>query len=144
MPVNGHSVGRDISFVVSLPNGGTLTLSGRTDYSIKPMFTDLKHKGLDGVTEFGEIPDGWQISMRLDRRTPEVDDYFARLEADYFAGVNNPAGTIYETIREIDGSITQFRYTGVVLKYDGAGDWKGDTLIPISVTAMASRRIKVA
>lgn len=143
MPVNGHSVGRDISFVVST-SSGILTLNGRTDYSIKPMFTDLKHKGLGGTPEFGEIPDGWQISMRLDRRDAEVDNYFARLEADYFAGVNNPAGTIYETIQEKDGSVTQFRYTGVVLKYEGAGDWKGDTLIPISITAMASRRIKVA
>lgn len=143
MPANnGYSIGKDISYTVVTPTG-TLTLNGKTDYSIKPMYTDLKHKGLDGYTVHGVIPDGWQIDMKFDRFDANVDNYFAQLEADYFAGVTQQAGTIYETIQEKDGSITSFRYTNVVLKYDGAGDWKGDSLLPISITAMASRRIKV-
>lgn len=142
MPVNDYSVGKDISFSVVTPRG-TLTLNGKTDYSIKPMFTEVKHKGLDGITSHGVIPDGWQIDMRFDRTDPNVDNYFAQAEADYFAGVNQKGGTILETTIETDGSLTQFRYTNVILKYDNAGDWKGDSLIPISVSAMASRRIKV-
>lgn len=142
MPVNSYSVARDITFTVVTPSG-PLELAGKTDYSIKPMFTDLKHKGLDGVVEHGVIPDGWQISIRLDRRTPELDNFFAAREADYFNGVNQVGGTILETIQEADGSVSQFRYTGVILKYDDAGDWRGDSNIPISLTGMASRRIKV-
>lgn len=142
MPVNNYSIGKDISYSVVTPTG-TLTLNGKTDYSIKPLFTDLKHKGLDGITSHGVIPDGWQIDLKFDRTDPNVDNYFAQLEANYFNGVNQQGGTIFENIVEKDGSITQFRYTNVILKYDNAGDWKGDSLIPISVSAMASRRIKV-
>jgi hypothetical protein len=142
MPVNNYSIGKDISYSVVTPTG-TLTLNGKTDYSIKPMFTDLKHKGLDGITSHGVIPDGWEISMKFDRFDPEVDNYFAQAEADYFAGVNQQGGTIYESIVEKDGSISNFRYTNVILKLNTAGDWKGDSLVPISVTGMATRRIKV-
>ncbi len=74
---------------------------------------------------------------------PNVDIYFAQREADYFNGVNQQGGTIFESIVEKDGSITSFRYTNVILKYDSAGDWKGDSLIAISVSAMASRRYQV-
>ena len=142
MPVNGYSIGRDISYSVVTPSGA-LTLNGKTDYSIKPKFTDLNHKGLNGINDHGVIPDGWQIEMRFDRTDPNVDRYFAQLEANYFAGVNQTGGTIYESIVEKDGSISNFRYTNVILKYDNAGDWKGDSLIPISVSAMASRRYQV-
>ena len=142
MPVNNYSVGKDISYTVVTPTG-TLTLTGKTDYSIKPMFTDLKHKGLDGVTSHGVIPDGWQIDLKLDRSDPNVDIYFAQREADYFNGVNQTGGTIFENVVEKDGSITSFRYTNVILKYDSAGDWKGDSLISIAVSAMASRRFQV-
>ena len=142
MPVNSYYIGKDISYSVVTATG-TLTLNGKTDYSIKPMFTDLKHKGLNGITEHGVIPDGWQIDMKFDRTDPNVDIYFAQREADYFNGVNQQGGTIYESIVEKDGSITSFRYTNVILKYDSAGDWKGDSLIPISVSAMATRRYQV-
>lgn len=142
MPINDFSIGKDLSYSVVTPSG-TLTLNGKTGYSIKPMFTDINHKGMDGVNVHGFIPDGWQIEMQFDRTDPNVDNYFAQVEADYFNGINLPGGTIFENIVEKDRSITSFRYTNVTLKFDNAGNWKGDALIPISVTAMASRRIKV-
>ena len=142
MPINSYSVGRDISYSVVTPSG-VLTLNGKTGYSVKPMNTEITHKGLSGLNVRGVIPDGWQIELQFDRTDANVDSYFAQLEADYFAGVNQQGGTIFENIVEKDGSITSFRYTDVILKYDNAGNWKGDSLIPISVTAMASRRFQV-
>lgn len=142
MPINNFSIGKDISYTV-VTSSGTLTLNGKTGYSVKPMFTDINHKGLGGLNVHGVIPDGWQIELQFDRTDPNVDNYFAQREADYFNGVNQQGGTIFENIVEKDGSITSFRYTDVSLKYDNAGNWKGDSLIPISVTATASRRIKV-
>ena len=142
MPINSYSVGRDISYSVVTPSG-TLTLGGKTGYSVKPMYTEINHKGLSGLNVRGVIPDGWQIELQFDRTDPAVDAYFAQVEADYFNGVNQQGGTIFENVVEKDGSITSFRYTDVILKYDNAGNWKGDSLVPISVSAMAARRIKV-
>ena len=48
-----------------------------------------------------------------------------------------------ETIQEKDGSVSQYRYENVVLKLDGAGDYKGDSFVQLGLTGMASRRIRV-
>src|SRR5579863_7397924 len=105
MPVNGFSIGRDISLTIVTPTGNLAT-TGLTSFTAKPMFTDIKSKRLDGQTYFGEIPDGWSGTFRLDRLSPAVDTFFATLEANYYAGQNNPAGTIQEVIQEADGTTT--------------------------------------
>ena len=143
MPINGQSLGKDISFTVVTATG-TLAINGKTDYDIKPQYTELRHKDLDGTTTHAYVPDSWTISIKVERRDQTIDRYFAQLEASYYAGVNLVPGTILETIQEADGSVSQFQYTGVVLKYDDAGNWKSDAYIPISLTGMASRRIQVA
>jgi hypothetical protein len=143
MPINNFSVGRDLSFSLVTPTG-TLALNGLTDYSIKPMFTDLKHKGLDGNVLHAAIPDGWEINVKLDRQDPTLDQYFAALEVSYFAGQNIQGATLSETIQEKDGSVSQYQYTNVSLKYDDAGSWRGDSLIGVTITGSASRRNKVS
>jgi hypothetical protein len=117
MPINNMSVGRDLSFSISAPattTGGTastLTINGVTDYEIKPMFTDLKHKDLDGSVLHAAIPDGWQISIRLDREDSTLDDFFAALEVSYFAGSNIQGATIVETIQEATAPLTSIATT---------------------------------
>jgi hypothetical protein len=143
MPVNGLSIGKDLTFTVVGPNGN-ITLNGVTDYTIKPMFTKLKHKGIDGAVQNGAIPDGWDITIKLDRQDNTLDVLFAALETSYFAGQNIANGTISETITEADGSVTQFQYTNVSFVLDDAGSWKSDSFIPISITGSASRRLQLS
>jgi len=44
----------------------------------------------------------------------------------------------------VSGAVSQFRFEGVVLKLDDAGNWKGDSTVKQKLSFMASRRIKVA
>lgn len=143
MPVNNFTVGKDLSFSLVLPTG-TVQFNGVTDYQTKRNESDLKHKGLDGITQHGIIPDGWEIAIKLDRQDPIIDNLFAQLEAAYFAGQNIPAGSVTELIKEADGSVSQYQYTGCQLKYTSAGDYKGDALVSQGLTILASRRIKRA
>jgi hypothetical protein len=142
MPVNGFSVGKDVSLTVTT-SSGPLTMTGLNSFTAKPLFTDLKSKRLDGMTYFGEIPDGWTGSFKLDRLGPAVDTFFATAEAAYYAGQNIPAGTIQEVILEADGTTTTWQYTGVVLKLDDAGDWKGDARVEQTITFNATTRTAV-
>lgn len=143
MPVNNFSVGRDISFSIVLPSG-TVVLNGVTDYSAKPITSKLKHKDLSGKTKHAVIPDGWEITVKLDRQDPNVDNLVAQLEAAYFAGVNTASGSILETIQEVSGSTSQFQYADVVCDWTDMGNWKGDSLVSQTLVFHASTRTKSA
>lgn len=142
MPSNDMSVGRDLTFTIVTP-AGTLNISGVTDYSVAKKNTTLTSKRLNGRQVHGTIPDGFDITIRLDRRDNVLDNFFADQDAAYYAGINLRGGTIYETIQEKDGSISQYRYTDVILEFNGPGDWKGDSFIPLTLMAHATERQRV-
>src|SRR5258707_6501904 len=107
------------------------------------MSNKVSIKGLDGVVRYLEIPDGWDGTFTYTKQDDLIDAYFAGLEAAYYNGVNIPASSITETITNPDGSTSQYRYTGVMMKYDDAGAWSGDRDVILKISWCASRRIKV-
>jgi hypothetical protein len=142
MPVNQFTVGRDVSLVLNGPSG-QVQLDGLTDFSAKPMTTTLKSKPLGGKPIFGYIPDGWELSFKLDRLNPAVDKFWADFEASYYAGGNQIGGTVYETILESDGSISEYRYEGFVMKLDNPGDFSGDKKVEQTLSGLASIKVAV-
>jgi hypothetical protein len=108
------------------------------------MHDSRKVKRFDGVTDFLELPDGWEGSFDFERAGGFIDDYFASLEADYYAGEDLPTVSITETITEPGGGVSQYRYTNVTLKYSNAGDKNGSDTVKQKIDFLASRRIKAA
>lgn len=143
MPVNSFSVGRDVTLDIIGPQG-PLRFNLITGFHSKPDITDAKVKGLDGITRHVRFPDGWSGGFSVERQDSTVDDYFAQLEANFYAGLNEQPCTITETITEANGSVTQYRYQQVLLKLDDAGSWEGDKTVKQSISFMAARRVKVA
>jgi hypothetical protein len=143
MPLNGFSVGRDISLDIIGPSG-PLRFNLITGFNSKPDITDQKIKGLDGITRHVRFPDGWSGSFDIARADSTIDDYFAQLEANYYAGLNEQPITITETITEVSGAVTQYRYLQVLLKLDDAGQWQGDQAVKQKLSFVAARRVKVA
>jgi hypothetical protein len=143
MPANGFSIGKDVAVMVSTPSG-QLTLNGITEFTAKPDSVTLSSKGLGGITRFASIENGWSGTFKVDRLDSIVDDYFAALSDAYYNGKNSPPGTIYETITEASGAVTQWRYEGVVLVLEDHGSWGGDKRVEQSIKWMASRRRKVS
>lgn len=139
MPINGFTIGRDIAINITMPQG-PVRFSNVTGFTKKQNSTAIDSKGLDGTDRFGEIPSGWEGTIEIDRANSNLDRAFAYLEGLYYAGQNVPSSSISETITEADGSVTQFRYTGVAFKFDNAGDAKGDTKVTQTFSWKASRR----
>ena len=142
MPTNNFSTGKDITLVVQLP-GGALQLN-LTDFGYRPKTTTIESKKLDGEKQHAYIPDGYDLSFKVDRMDSSVDDFWAAYEAAYYAGVNQLSGTIYQTIAESDNSVSQWSFIGVVVKVDDLGSWSGDKKVEQSLSGMATQRIKVA
>ncbi len=143
MPINGFSVGRDVSLDITGPTG-PLRFNLITKFSSKQTTKDHTVKGLDGITRPARFFDGWTGQFDIERQDSTIDDYFSQLEANYYAGLNEATVTITETITEASGATSQFRYMGVLLKLEDAGDWAGDATVKQKVSFLASRRLKVS
>lgn len=144
MSQNGYSIGRDTTVVIILPDGSTLNLGKVTKFNPKQDTTDQKIKGIDGIVDHLRFYEGWSGSFEAERRGPDVDAYFAKLEANYYAGVDEPPATVQETIVEPNGQVSQYRYERVLFKYDDAGDKAGDKSVHQKISFVASRRIQQA
>lgn len=143
MPVNNFNVGRDLSLQIVGYDGIIHNFPLVTGFDAKQETHSIKIMGMDGTVRFLELPAGWTGSFGTDRQDSSLDDYFANLEAGYYQGLNVQAATITETISEVDGSVKQYRFTGVVFKLDDAGSWAGDKQVSLKVGWSASRRIRI-
>ncbi|PLT18740.1 hypothetical protein [Ralstonia mannitolilytica] len=143
MPIQGYSVGRDYTLVLQTSTG-PLQLNKITSFKSKQEVTDVRVKRLDGITDHVRFFDGWSGSFDIERQDASADNYFAQLEANYYAGLNEQAAQIYETIQEANGAVSQFRYDGVLMTLDDAGNRAGDATVKQSIKFVASRRIKVS
>src|SRR5260363_305341 len=90
------------------------------------------------------FPDGWSGSFEIERDSDALDRHFARAEDDYYLGVNESPCTITETIIEPNDAISQYRYEGVLLKLEDAGEWEDTKSVKQKLSFVASRRKKVS
>jgi hypothetical protein len=140
---NQFNIGKDVTLDVIGPNG-PLRFNIITGFECKPSYKSVDSKGLDGLDRFDDFPAGWSGSFSIDRSDSTVDDFFAQKEANFYAGNSSTPCTITETITEINGSVSQYRYTGVALTYQNAGSKSADNKIMLTVGFRAARRIKVS
>jgi hypothetical protein len=143
MPINGYTVGRDYSVVIQTATG-PLQLNKITSFKSKQEVTDVRVKRLDGITDHVRFFDGWSGSFDIERQDSIVDRYFAQIEANYYAGLNEQPAQIYETIQEANGSVSQYRYEGVLMSLSDAGNRAGDATVKMSLNFVGSRRVLVS
>lgn len=143
MPQSGINVGSDARFDI-ITAAGTLSLPTLENFSSKPVTARSKVRPLNGPPIHLKFPDGWEGSFSVARTDSTLDDYFAAEEAAQYAGANLAAGTIHETITEVNGTVSQYLYTDVQLYFDDAGEKDALKEIRQKVSFIASGRQKVA
>ena len=143
MPLNGYTIGRDITLTI-VTASGPLSLNQITGFQSKQDTLEQKIKGLDGITRYLRFYDAWSGSFTLERQDSTLDDYFSQLESNYYAGLSELGASLTETIQEVSGAITRYRYLQLLLKYDDAGEYRGDKSVMQRLSFIASRRIKLA
>lgn len=143
MPQGGLNIGKDYRFDFYMPTG-TLTLPTLLKFTKKKLNQKLTVKPLNGLPIHLNFQEGgWEGSFEVSRKDSTLDDYFAAIEAAYYAGVNLPDGVIQETIQEISGPPSTYQYQGVVLYFDDAGDSEAEKNVIQKVSFCATTRIKL-
>jgi hypothetical protein len=144
MPANGFTVGKDVSIKIITPAGNFELPITTKSFDKKPRYNTQIGVYINGEALGFNAPTGWDLTFAVDRSSSVVDDFFAAQEAGYFAGLDTLTASVTETITEANGSVSQYRFTKVILKLDDAGNYVGDAKVNQAVSAFASRRLKVA
>lgn len=137
----GYNTGKDVAIDINTPTG-PIRLPKIMNFDSKPKVTNQEITPLNGQTDELMIPKGWTGTFEAERVDSTLDDWWATFESNYYAGINQDPATITETIQEIGGGETRYRYTHVVLKLEDAGKKEGDKTIRQSMSFTARRRIK--
>jgi hypothetical protein len=136
------SVGRDCQVVV-LGAYGRVDLEHVTGFEARQHTASVRVDRIDGTTLGAELPKGWEGTFDLERGNSAAEDFIAQLEADFFAGNNPSAGTLYQYISEIDGSTSTYQFSNVVFKLANAGLWRGDASVKQRLEFFASTRVRM-
>jgi hypothetical protein len=144
MPINSLNVGRDVVLdIVDPANGGVLAWATITSFQSRQKSRQLQSIAMDGTNNYAELPQGWDLSFQVDRSSPVVDNYFATLENDYFSGTATVGVQVTETVSEVDGSTSQYRYENLTLKLADSGLKSGENYIKMKIEGSASRRRQI-
>lgn len=142
MPYNTFTIGSDCQLVVMGPFG-RIDLAHVTGFEAHQMTLMLRVDRLDGVQLGAELPKGWTGTFMLDRGSSAVDDFIAQIEQAYLAGQPIGAGTLYQYVKEPNGSTSTYQFNGVVFKLTSAGAYKGDAAVTQKLDFYASARVRV-
>lgn len=137
------SLGRDTSLVVISPLGTELSIPYVTQFDAKQETHRVTIRPLNGPPQAVDIPDGWNISIHVERASSAVDDLFAAIELGYWAGGIIGTGEVYVYISEPDGSTSTWLYSGVTMKLTDAGTFKIDSAVTQTIDAYAVSRKRV-
>ena len=139
MATNAFSVGRDCQLVLTGPFG-RVDLSHVTGFECRQLTTAVRVDRIDGVQLAAELPKGWDGAFDLERGSSAVEDFVARLEAQFYAGGALAVSTLYQYVTEPDGSTSTYQFDSAVFKLMQAGSWRGDAAVKQRLEFFAARR----
>jgi hypothetical protein len=145
LPINGFTVGRDISVTVAGPGGTTIIIPSTavTHFEKRPLRREDWSRPLNVPPIPLYQPDGWRGNIGVDRQDQTLDTFQAGIEAQFWAGQNTASGTILETITEVNGSTTQYRYDNVMFWLEDPGPGTADRRVQQRLEWCAGTRKRV-
>jgi len=128
MAINNLSLGPDITLNIHSPTG-EVVIPTVVSFMCEPTPEVRKSVAINGNVLFAPIPLGYTGSLETDRTSPAIEEFWTNYEKQYYAGVNLQPSTITVTIREANGSITQWIATGVMFDAQSFGTWSGTDFV---------------
>jgi hypothetical protein len=143
MSQGGLTVGNDLSVNI-ITQFGLLKLKKGTIFNATPVVTTRNVLPIiDKLPIHLRFPQGWQGTITFARDGKEMDAYWARVEAAYFAGEVDIGSTIIQTIKEPDGSTSRWLYSKVFFSLEDPGEYRQDQEVTGRVMFYASTKEEV-
>jgi hypothetical protein len=141
MSMNGFNTGQDVTLVLTDPNtGNVLSTVTVINFESKPINETKRIDPLDGYSVPLIFYTGWEGSLEIERTGDELDIYWATLEANYYLGLNQTGITINQTIRNPNGTTSQWQYINTILQLTDAGTWSRTNSVTQKFNFMCSAK----
>lgn len=140
-----YSIGRDCSVVLVHPlaPGGRVEMANVTGFAATPEYTSVRSKRLDGNTLNAELPEGYAITIDLDRDGPGIDDLMVLVEAAWRGAGILYSASVFQYVTEPNGAVSTYHFTECSLQFADLGSWKADSIVSQRISGRANRRVKV-
>jgi len=139
MPANTLSTGIDLTLSFTDSNG-TQNFMSLESFEESSMATMNEKVQMDGITLFPKFHLGWTGNLTYLRTSDALDRYIALQEAEFRLGIDQRPATITKTVKEANGSLSQYIYGNVVISITNGGRWSGTDVVTQTATWKASTR----
>lgn len=145
MPVNNMSVGQDYAFgLYSSDTGGIVDLGDVQQVKVTAQYHDIKSSPYNSTPRFGHIPDGFKGTFTITRTGGQLENLQIQLNQAFNNGTVMKPGYLSESVRNIDGSISRYQYTGCDFKIVELVDVSREKVVTQTVEFMASDKVQIA
>lgn len=137
--LDGLSTGASSKLVITGSDGveNFIQLESFTSKEDAPI---IKKVAMDGTVRNAKLPQGWSGTMVFQRGGPEIDEYINDFSRNYRLGGDQLNLTITHTINELDGTISKYTYSGVVIELTDAGMWSGTDIVSQTLNFTSTAR----
>ncbi len=143
MPLDGYSVGRDITVSI-VRNGTTYALQQLADFDSRQVMKETEAEDLTtGYEHQVAIPQRWEGTIRFNRMDASIDNFINAYEQAYYQGANIQNATMVASISEPDGSVRKYKFLGVTFTMEEAGKWNLQELVKQGLRFRARTRLVV-
>lgn len=143
MPLDGYSVGRDITVSI-VRNGTNFNLQQLAHFDSRQI---MKEDGVDDLTTGYEhqiaIPQRWEGTIMFNRMDASLDNFIAAYEQAYYSGQNIQNATMVASIGEPSGAVRKYKFLGVTFVMEEAGKWNLQEVVKQGLRFRARTRLVI-
>jgi hypothetical protein len=143
--VNNMSVGKDYTLVfVDGNTNAPVEFGDVQSFTITAQKHDIKSMPYNDVPRYGYIPDGYKITFSITRVNSGLEDFQLAANTRFNEGSHERAGYLNETVKNPDGTVSRYQYTGFVFWLTDIGDVSREKNVNMKAEGWASDKVKIA
>ena len=142
--LGAFSIGRDCQVVVMHPlaPGGRIDLPNVTNFDVKPKAKQISSERLDGNVIQASLPNGYTVTMNIDRAGSVLNDLQALIDAAFHFNGAVYGATVFQYVTEPSGATSVYQLSDCSFEITDLGANAADGVVKQTLSMMANRYMK--